>query len=51
MSAAPAHMFFQLKGAYGLKVFAALWRTLVLLVFCGVALSLSILAVVWLGLS
>lgn len=48
--AAPAHMFFQLKGAYGLKVWGAAWRTLVLLVFCAVALTLFILAVIMLGL-
>lgn len=46
----PAHMFFQLRGAYGLGVFGALWRTLLLLVFAAVALCLFVLAIVWLGL-
>jgi hypothetical protein len=44
--AIPVHMFFQLKGAYGLKTGSALWRTFVLLVFCNVALGLFATAVV-----
>jgi hypothetical protein len=48
--AIPAHMFFQLKGAYSLRVFSALWRTFFLLIFCNVALVLFALSVVALGL-
>ncbi len=48
--AIPLHMFFQLKGAYGLSVFSALWRTGVLLIFCAVTITLFMLAIVWLGL-
>lgn len=43
--AIPAHMFFQLKGAYGLGVFSALWRTWFLLWFCAIALGLFVAAV------
>ena len=49
--APPAHMFFQLKGAYGLKWFSALWRTILLLVFCLMALAIFILSVIWLGMT
>lgn len=48
---APAHMFFQLKGAYELKVWSALWRTLILLFFCILAMACFVLAVLWLGLT
>jgi hypothetical protein len=47
--AIPAHMFFQLKGAYGLGVFSAAWRTLFLLVFCSIALAVFVLAILWLN--
>lgn len=47
---APTHMFFQLKGAYGLSAFSALWRTGVLLAFSAVALGVFLLAILWLGL-
>ena len=47
---APVHMFAQLKGAYGLKVFSALWRTFALLIFCNIAATLFILAIIYLGL-
>jgi len=46
----PAHMFFQLKGAYGLRTFSALWRTFFLLVFCSIALAVFVLAILWLGM-
>lgn len=46
----PAHMFAQLKGAYGLSIFSALWRTFFLLVFSSIALLLFVLAIIWLGL-
>ncbi|MDP3853260.1 DUF3667 domain-containing protein [Phenylobacterium sp.] len=45
----PAHMFAQVKGAYSLRTFSALWRTFMLLNFCAVALSLFLLAVIMLG--
>ncbi|MBI2260133.1 MAG: DUF3667 domain-containing protein [Caulobacterales bacterium] len=47
----PAHMFAQLKGAYGLSWFSAAWRTLFLLVFCVFAFTLFILAIITLGLT
>ncbi|WP_293899767.1 DUF3667 domain-containing protein [Phenylobacterium sp.] len=43
----PAHMFFQLKGAYGLKTGSALWRTVFLMIFSVVALLLFIAAILW----
>ncbi|MCR5879340.1 DUF3667 domain-containing protein [Phenylobacterium sp. J367] len=46
----PAHMFFQLKGAYGLSWFSAAWRTWFLLWFCFWALIIFGLVVVRLGL-
>jgi hypothetical protein len=45
----PFHMYYQLKGAYGLRTFSALWRTFMLLIFCNVALTLFVLAVLYLG--
>jgi hypothetical protein len=47
----PAHMFFQLKGAYGLRTFSALWRTIFLLVFSSIALGVFVLAIIWLGMA
>lgn len=49
--AVPAHMFSQLRGAYSLRWFSAAWRTLVLMVFCSIALGLFMLAIIWLGLN
>ena len=46
----PVHMFAQLKGTYGLRIFSALWRTLALLIFCTIVLTLFILAIILLGL-
>jgi len=46
----PLHMFFQLKGAYGLGWFPALWRTAFMLLFSLIALGLFVMSVVWLGL-
>ena len=43
--AIPVHMFYQLKGAYGLRTFSALWRTWFLLWFCAIALGLFVAAV------
>jgi uncharacterized membrane protein (DUF106 family) len=45
----PAHQFFQLKGAYGLSAFSALWRTILLLCFCSIVLTLFIVVVILLG--
>jgi hypothetical protein len=39
----PLHMFLQLRGTYGLGIFAALWRTLALLVVAGTAFLLFLL--------
>ena len=47
----PAHMFAQLKGAYGLSWFSAAWRTFFLLVFSSLAFSLFVLAIIMLGLT
>lgn len=47
----PAHMFAQLKGAYGLSWFSAAWRTLLLLIFASVAFTLFLLAIIMLGLT
>lgn len=48
--ALPVHMFFQLKGGYGLSWWSALWRTLVLCVFAVLCLSVFIVAIILLGL-
>jgi hypothetical protein len=45
----PAHMYFQLKGAYGLSRFSALWRTFFLLIFCLITVVLFFLTIIWLG--
>lgn len=47
----PAHMFAQLKGAYGLSWFSAAWRTVLLLMFASIAFSLFVLAIIMLGLT
>jgi len=47
---APAHMFAQLRGAYSLRIFSALWRTFALLIFCNIAATFFILAIIYLGL-
>lgn len=49
--AVPLHMFFQLKGAYGLKTFSALWRTAFLLLFCAIALVCFLLVILYLGMA
>jgi hypothetical protein len=41
----PVHMFAQLRGTYGLGLFAASWRTLALLCICGTAFILFLLFV------
>lgn len=47
---APVHMFAQLKGAYSLKIFSTLWRTIALLIFCEIAATLFIVSIIYLGL-
>jgi hypothetical protein len=42
----PVHMFAQLRGTYGLGLFAASWRTLALLCICGTAFVLFLLFVI-----
>ncbi|MEG0818733.1 MAG: hypothetical protein RSG56_04750, partial [Brevundimonas sp.] len=46
----PVHMFAQLKGAYSLKIFSTLWRTIALLIFCEIAATLFIVSIIYLGL-
>lgn len=46
----PVHMFMQLKGAYSLSIFSAIWRTLALVFFCNIVAGLFVAAVVYLGL-
>lgn len=47
----PMHMYYQLQGAYGLRTFSALWRTWFLLVFCSIAATFFLLAILWLNLA
>jgi hypothetical protein len=47
----PIHMYAQVKGAYSLRTFSAVWRTFLLLNFCWVTLTLFLLAIIWLGLA
>jgi len=47
----PVHMYRQLKDAYGLSRFGALWRLALLLTFAVTALSLFAVAVILLGIS
>ena len=46
----PVHMFVQLKGAYGLSIWSALWRTAFLLIFCTVVITLFLVGIILLGL-
>ena len=46
----PVHMFFQLRGAYGLNWFSALWRTFALLIFASITLTLFGFLLLGLGL-
>lgn len=45
----PVHMFFQLRGTYGLNWFSALWRTIALLVFAVFTLTLFLMLLLGLG--
>ena len=47
----PIHMYRDLKGAYHLSRFGALWRTLALLLFAAIALALFAMAVIVLGMT
>lgn len=47
----PVHMYAQLKGAYGLSVFSALWRTLVLQILCVIVVGLFLTTIVMMGLT
>lgn len=49
--APPVHMFAQLRGAYGLSRFSALWRTIGLLVFSSVVLVVFVTGLVAMGVS
>ncbi|MBU6320065.1 MAG: DUF3667 domain-containing protein [Alphaproteobacteria bacterium] len=51
LTAPPIHMFFQLKGTYGLGWFSALWRTLALIMSALFCLSVFIVLIVILGLT
>lgn len=46
----PIHMFAQMKGAYSLSVFSALWRTAILLIFCHIIVGFFLAAILYLGL-
>jgi len=45
----PIHMYRQLKGAYGLSRFSALWRTVALVIFTTIAISLFAAILLLLG--
>jgi hypothetical protein len=48
----PVHIFFQFKGAYALKWFSALWRTLLFcLVFSWIVVGLFLMAIIALGVT
>jgi len=47
----PFHMYRQLKGAYGLSRWSAIWRWVLLLTFAAIAFSLFAVAVVLVGIS
>ena len=48
--APPVHMFAQLRGTYSLRWFSALWRTVALLIFGNITLSLFVMLLLGLGL-
>ena len=45
----PLHIYRQLRGAYGLSRFSAIWRTFTLLIFASIALALFAMLLVALG--
>ena len=50
LAAPPVHMFFHLKGTYGLGIFGSLWRTLFLSTIAIVVLICYVFAILMLGL-
>lgn len=48
--ALPVHTFFQLKGAYALGWFSALWRTFFMMIFATLIASVYLLIIILLGL-
>jgi hypothetical protein len=46
----PVHIFFHLKGAYGLGIFSALWRTVALSTIAICVLSAYVTAILILGM-
>ena len=46
----PVHIFFQLRGAYQLRWFSALWRTFALLIFAAITMTLFGVLLLGLGL-
>lgn len=46
----PLHMYRQLKGAYQLRRFSAIWRLFMLLIFCSIVSLLFLLVVIAIGL-
>ena len=48
--APPVHIFFQLRGAYQLNWFSALWRTFALLIFATITLTMFAMLLLGLGL-
>lgn len=48
--APPIHIFAQLRGAYALRWFSALWRTIALLIFGNITLVLFVMLLLGLGL-
>lgn len=47
----PVHTYFHLKGAYALKWWSALWRSMFMLIFACIALTIFLIAIVVLGLA
>lgn len=48
--APPVHLFFHLGGAYKLRLFSAIWRTLVLLMICILSFSIFVTLILMVGL-
>ncbi len=47
----PVHMFFQLKGAYALGWFSAIWRTIMLVFITQISLTIFVLVILIVGLA
>jgi hypothetical protein len=45
----PVHMFRQLRGAYGVGTWGALWRTIALTIFAFIAISMFVSLLVGIG--